>query len=318
MAKILAADIGGTNIRMAVVEDASIVAEYRQQLRFSRHRSDSDEQAQAYMIRVLVDAMLPFLETHAVKAVGIGFPGFFDRSGEVLLASPNLPQLKQVRLSDQLSQALGLPVVTQNDALCAAVGEWSCGAGQGCDDLLHVTLGTGVGGGVILQGVPFSGGHGMAMELGHLRTEDSPSARLCGCGGLGCVEMYASAQGLVQSFVHDGGDADAAAKQVFELAQQGDQVAVRAFELAGLHLGKALAHAVALLDVRAISFSGGLMGGWSLLQPCIQSSLDEHCIPILQGEVRLMSSILDDHAGLLGAAYLAEKNLAQKSLTQKV
>jgi len=321
MSKILAADIGGTNMRMAVVSQSAVGAviehEYRAHVALSEYRAPSAAAAETYVIQVISEAMRPILQQHAITAVGVGFPGFFDADGETLLASPNLPQLKHVRLASRLSDQLSCVVRMQNDALCAALGEWRDGAGKGQTDLLHVTLGTGVGGGLILADSPFVGQHGMAMELGHVRTACGELARMCGCGGSGCVETYASAQGVLKSYQlacgDEHGSSVTAPAQVAELAKDGDAAALHAFEQAGCHLGKALAHVVTLLDLRTITVSGGLMGAWDLLHPPLMASLNEHVIPMLQGQVVVLPTLLSDQAGLLGAAELVRMELVRRT-----
>ncbi|MFQ5518658.1 MAG: ROK family protein [Mariprofundus sp.] len=304
MSHVLAADIGGTNIRLAIIDlQGQIVAEHRATAELSQQQSQSQHEAEIHVIKTLSDAIRPFAKQHGINKLGMGFPGFFHSQSGLLASSPNLPLLQNFALADRLSEALGLSVSVENDALCAAIGEHKYGAGQGRTNLLHITLGTGVGSGLILNGIPYSGEHGMAMEFGHLCIEHH-NGRLCGCGNYGCVEAYASATAIKNRFAEKcGGNNDA--KAVFNLALQCDACAETIMTEAGMYLGMAIAEAVKLLDVSTITVSGGLSGAWEMLYPSLKRELDTNLIPPLKGKVDVFHSRLADNAGLLGAAAIA-------------
>ncbi|MDQ6955227.1 MAG: ROK family protein [Mariprofundaceae bacterium] len=298
---ILAADIGGTNIRAAIMDsNGKLSHERRQQaLLSSPHTSESD------VIDILADFFRPLLQQEpALKAIGMGFPGFFIGQSGILSASPNLPKLHQFKLAERLSNTLNIAVIVQNDALCAAVGEQSFGAAQGHQNLLHITLGTGVGGGLILNNTPYTGESGMAMEFGHLRVCHDADANLCGCGALGCVESYASATAISAQYFKLSG-VQRCSKDIYKEALSEGTHAKDVIEDAGHKLGMAIAEAVKLLDIHTISISGGFIGAWSLLHPTIMESLNKNLIPPLQGKIEVLPSILHDDAGLLGAGKLA-------------
>jgi len=305
MSNVLAADIGGTNIRLACINArGQIIDEIRQQAELSLHTEQSQANAETHVIKRLAEAIHPFAQSHGVDRLGMGFPGFFQRNNGLLASSPNLPLLQNFALSDRLSDALGMHVSVENDALCAAIGEQKYGSGQGRSDLLHITLGTGVGSGLILNNLPYSGEHGMAMEFGHLCIEHH-DGRLCGCGNYGCVEAYASATALMKRF-HEICDCKIAdAKAIFEQAREGHACAVTITNEAGMYLGMAIAEAVKLLDVTTITISGGLSGGWDILYPPLKHELNNNLIAPLKGKVEVLRSRLDDNAGLLGAAVIA-------------
>lgn len=297
----LAADVGGTNIRAAVVDDSGdIVDDIRAETNLS-----TPEITEKQIIAQLATLFSGLIEKHpSIHAIGIGFPGFFIGDSGIVSASPNIPRLRNFNLAASLSEALKLPVTAQNDALCAAIGEHRLGAGKGRNNLLHLTLGTGIGGGLVLNGTPYSGEGGMAMEFGHLRVDYSDDARACGCGGRGCIEAYASATAVAQSHAEAGG-AKLSAAAIFELAQQGDALATRIIEEAGSYLGMAIAEAVKLLDIHTVTISGGLTGAWLLLHPAIMDGLDNNLIPPLKDKISVLRSTLGDNAGILGAAALA-------------
>ncbi|MDX8407462.1 MAG: ROK family protein, partial [Mariprofundaceae bacterium] len=208
-------------------------------------------------------------------------------------------------LAEQLGARLKISVAAQNDALCAALGEARFGVGLGRNNLMHITLGTGVGGGLILHKHPYTGENGMAMEFGHLRVDYDDAARTCGCGGSGCVEAYASASAIADRYAAlTGKTSDSAA--IYAAACRGDKTAIRVLEDAGMYLGRAIAEAVKLLDVETISISGGLTGAWELFQPALMQEMDQRLIPPLKGKINVLRTSLDDRGGLLGAAALVQ------------
>jgi len=297
---ILAADVGGTNIRAAVVTtDGEIAQELHARIDLGDRNISENE-----LMNKLSTFFDEIIKEHgAIEAVGIGFPGFFHDDSGILVSSPNLPQLHNVTLAKRLSEALNIPVSMQNDALCAAIGEHRFGAGKGRPNLLHITLGTGIGGGLILNNTPYTGESGMAMEFGHLSVEYDDSARSCGCGEQGCVEAYASATAIAARYF-ELSDNRVDAKAVFECASKGDSQAIEIIESAGHYLGIAIAQAITLLDIHTVTISGGVAGAWPLMHPAIMQSLDANLIPPLKGKINVLRSTLDDSAGLLGAAAL--------------
>ncbi|MDQ6973814.1 MAG: ROK family protein, partial [Mariprofundaceae bacterium] len=264
-----------------------------------------DDLCEGDVLHILTDFFHPYLRNHTnIQAIGLGFPGFFLGDTGILLASPNLPQLKNMALAKKLSERLSLPVCVQNDALCAALGEHRFGAGNHANSLLHITLGTGVGGGLILQQQAYTGESGMAMEFGHLRVQTDATARACGCGGVGCVEAYASSTAIQTIYAELMGET-LMTQAIYQRACKGDAVASRVFETAGGYLGQAIAEAVKLLDIHTVTISGGLIGAWDLLYPPLIKTLNQHLIPPLNGKIHVLPSSLSDKAGMLGAAAMA-------------
>lgn len=300
MTDVLAADIGGTNIRIALVtKQGSIADEQRVHIALG-DRNISEEQLVTRLTQVFKKALQAY---PSAESIGAGFPGFFQGNSGLLVASPNLPNLHQVALAARLSENLNLPVMVQNDALCAAIGEARFGAGKSAINLLHITLGTGVGAGLILDDKPYTGESGMAMEFGHLRVIHGDKARLCGCGGRGCVEAYASATAISARYAEVTGK-DINAEAIFERANSGDIQAQTIFKSAGHFLGAAIAEVIKLLNINTVTISGGLVGAWSLLYPAIMVSLNDNLIPPLKNKVQVLPSTLNDNAGILGAAIL--------------
>lgn len=303
--EVIAADIGGTNIRLARICEGSILEEVHHQADFSDLKGMSKQEAENHILHTIEAAVQQLSHEHT-QGLGIGFPGFFIGNSGVLAASPNIPQLSNFALAKRLSDKLGMPVTAQNDALCAAIGEQAFGAGQGADNLLHITLGTGIGGGLILNRTPYTGEGGMAMEFGHLKVMHGEQARLCGCGSFGCVEAYASATAISTIYAEIMGQS-CDSKMTFERAQQGDKQALQVLTYAGAYLGLAIAQAVTLLDVRRVTISGGLMGAWSMLQPSLMDGLNANLISPLKNKISVLPSTLEGNAGLMGAANLLIK-----------
>lgn len=317
--RVLALDVGGTNIRLGIVDATGhIVARQQCNTALSYMHTSSNSQAQSEVLRILASAINSILESHAdIHAIGIGFPGFFRQATGILLESPNIPQLRDFPLAKKLSHAVSLPVHVQNDGVLAALGESRFGIGREVNNLLHLTLGTGVGGGFILNDVPYYGENGMAMEIGHLCVV--PNGRLCGCGSSGCLEAYASASAVVARYIEEAPRKDIAnsgmvsAQDIYHKALDGDETAANILHTAGSYLGQAIAETVKLLDVRNVSISGGFTGAWEFLSEPMNNSLNERLIPPMKGQIRVYRSKLEDDAGLLGAAILALGDISDLS-----
>ncbi len=303
---VLAADVGGTNIRTAVIDsDGNILKEQRFQACLSAADISEDD-----VIHALESALGRLIDGEEnITAIGVGFPGFFIGNSGILASSPNIPALRDFTLAETLSKRMNLPVSVQNDGLCAAIGEHRFGVGEERSTLLHITLGTGIGCGLILNNHPYMGEGGMAMEFGHLRVHTGDKARLCGCGNYGCVEAYASAMAVSSRYAeHSGQNKDAAS--IYELACNDDRAAISIIEDAGVYLGMAIAEAVKLLDIHLVSISGGLTGAWQLLHAPLISTLEANLISPQRGKVIVRRSSLNDNAGLLGAAVIAHASLS--------
>lgn len=298
-------DVGGTNLRVGVVHDREVIAERRHQADFSRLcREHAPPQALAGIIDELAAAIIETKTRHpAAASVGIGFPGFIQPQSGVVSLSPNLPGLCDVDIAGPLAQRVQMPVVLENDALCAAYGEYLLMQSPP-ESLIYLGLGTGVGGGLILNGRPYAGQHGVAMEVGHLIVQ--PGGRLCGCGNQGCLERYASASGVSLSYEElSGRQLDSTA--IAGLAVQGDAQAHTALRIAAQSLAMALAHIQKVVDVGMVVMGGGLSAAWPLLQGEFEAALEAALIPALRGRVRVLLACGGDQAGMIGAAWLAAR-----------
>lgn len=309
MALLIGIDVGGTNLRLGLIEHSGdllkprLLHEQRVHADFSGLcHQHSSEVAWQKILETLANAILNMRNDYPqVTGVGIGFPGFVDPHTQKIAQSPNLPGLCHVDLSHDLRNIIGLPVVTENDALAAAYGEFMVLQARP-QHLIYLGLGTGVGGGLILNQQPFPGQNGVAMEVGHIITQ--PHGRLCGCGNYGCMERYASASGVALTYQEARGVLRTAA-EIAELAHAGDAQAMAAFALAGQSLAQALAHILKVIDVTDVVIGGGMSAAWPLLQPSFETQLDQDLIPVLRGKIQVQISRMGDTAGILGAAMLA-------------
>lgn len=303
-------DVGGTKIAAGVVDEKGTIL---QRARRESPASDSDaiEECIADLVRELT-------ADNAVDAVGVGAAGFVDVSRSIVLFAPNLAW-REEPLRVDLERRINLPVVIENDANAAAWGEFAFGAGADADDLLLVTVGTGVGGGIVLDGRLHRGTFGVAAEIGHLRVV--PEGLPCPCGNRGCWEQYASGSALVRgareraredvsarSLVdRAGGDVGSiSGPMITQAAQEGDPFAVAELALLGRWLGEGIASLAAVLDPGVVVIGGGVSGAGALLLDPIR----EHYRANLTGrahrpELAIRAAELGNDAGLIGAADLA-------------
>lgn len=296
-------DVGGTNFRLGVVQDLRVVWERRFQSDFSGVcRRQSAVEALETITATLNDAVAEARIAYpAIRAIGIGFPGFIDPTSRQVISSPNLPNLSNADIVTPLERRSGLTVVLENDASAAAYGEFALST-RSDGNLIYMGLGTGVGGGLVLQGKLHGGAHGVAMEVGHLTVERG--GRLCGCGNRGCLEQYASTNGVVQTYAELTGKS-LSAYDIALAAQQKERAAVQAFEQAGEYLASALAHIAKVVDVGDVVVGGGMSASWDLMQAAFERRLNEDLIPALRGKVKVHISQAQDQAGIIGAAMLA-------------
>lgn len=303
MSKSIGIDIGGTNCRLGVFDGLQLVNETRFQADFMQTcKNNLPDVAWQQILRVLTSAIQSeFIRYPDIQTIGIGFPGFIHPQTQCIAQAPNLPGLKDVNLSRDLSRIIAKKVVVENDALAAAYGEY-CLNGKPSAGLIYIGLGTGVGGGLIIDGKPFSGAHGVAMEVGHITVE--PNGRLCGCGNRGCLEQYASATGVGNSYFL----ATQNRLNAFELAKlaiENEVQAQAAFNQAGRALGQVMAHIQKIIDVPNVIIGGGLSASWDLIQDSFNAQLDMDLIAVLRGKINVNVSGADDIAGMLGAAMLS-------------
>ncbi|HKD91912.1 MAG TPA: ROK family protein [Terriglobales bacterium] len=321
-------DLGGTNLRVAVVTAEGELLEKVTESTKALHGSDRVVDVMASEIRRLT---AKHSGPGPLLGIGIGIPGILDLSAGILRKSPNLPGWEDYPVRQEIERRIGAPVVLDNDANAAAMGEFWLGAGRGHDSLFMLTQGTGVGGGIVLNGKIWHGMTGMAGEPGHLTVE--PDGPPCGCGNRGCLEQYAgataimrmareaaasgSAPGLVRAMRNDPAFG---AQNLHVLALAGDKAALEIFRRAGKALGIALSGLINVLNVSVYCFGGGVAGAWDMLQPHILKEVRERSFVYnataanrgLEGETIITCALLGPDAGLYGAARLAILKAAEE------
>jgi glucokinase len=305
MSHTVAVDIGGTHIRVAVYEPDSITP-----IAHERTRSLATEPGVYDRLEQAVEALWP---KGKVRAIGIASPGPLDPHTGTILATPNIPEWKNFPVAPKLSQHFGVPVYLDNDANMAGLAEWQYGAGKGHQDLVYLTISTGIGGGVISSGCLLQGYHGMGAELGHMIID--PDGPPCGCGKRGHVESFCSGPSIAR-YVNEQIQAgqtstlqaqpNLAPAQIAEAARAGDALAISAFERAGYYLGIAVANYLAIFDPSIVIFGGGVSQVGDLLFKPFEESLRKHTFhPHYLDNLAITKAALGDDAGLLGALALA-------------
>ncbi len=301
----LGVDIGGTTIKAGLVDNGGQLLEH------SRIPTETVDQTR--FLSNLIALIRGYQAKTTLRAVGIGIPGFLNaRSGRVLI-SPNIPCLTDVSLGKLVADEVHIPVVSENDANAAAYAEFSCGLGKGLQHMAFLTLGTGLGSGVILDGKVFRGISGYAVEYGHVVVD--PGGRLCGCGSTGCLETLVSAGGIVgtalelmaedpQSRLH-AVQVPLTSERIFEAAVAGDTIALRTFERTGYWLGLACANLINMLNLELISIGGGVIAAGEMLMRPLLETAKRHAIAASFGDCRIVQSNLWPDAGVIGAAMLA-------------
>jgi glucokinase len=239
---------------------------------------------------------------HSLAGIGMGVPGFILIEKGIIVGSNNLPAFEGYALRDDIERQLGTTVVLENDANAAALGEKWIGAGKDVDDLVLLTLGTGIGGGIIAGGRVLHGHVGMAGEIGHMTVV--PDGNPCGCGNRGCLEKHASATAISGMAKVIGLGADLTSEQVYNLAVAGDEKAKRIFEAMGRYLGVALATLVNIFNFPLYLLSGGPLPAWEFFAPAMLEEARWRSFTFRHAETKVEKAILGHEAGLFGAAYL--------------
>ncbi len=304
-------DIGGTNLRFALVSDSGKI------LFRSRSVSGISEGRVAFCNRLLagITEMQDFAATLGlpVSGIGVGVPGLVSRDG-VIHSSVNMKPLDGLNLTCFLEGATGLPAFCGNDANAIAMGEYIYGAGTDFRSFMVISIGTGLGSGLILDGRLWSGVNGFASEFGHITVK--PDGLPCPCGNNGCLEQYVSAGAIVRYAMElfpehsQGFELLLDAAIVAGLARKGDPAARNAFEAAGSWLGIGLASLVNTLNLEAIIVCGGVSESLDLLLPAMRDEIEKRCFREIGSGLKIVAGTLADDAGLLGAAGMVRESVA--------
>ena len=310
-----AIDLGGTSVRAAVVDANGGVAGF---VSGSTEASRGPDAVIERIVATLHDALArASVDISELVAVGIGAPGPLDWETGVIHEAPNLPGWRDVPLVARVAEAAGLPTFLENDANAAALAECQYGVGRGSRNMLYVTVSTGVGGGLILDGDLWHGAHGSAGEFGHMTVDfDGP---LCDCGNRGCVEVLASGPDIA-AWVGEqiaasrasvlAGRSDLTGRDVVEAAQQGDELAVCALARAGRAVGFGVINVAHLVNLDMAVIGGGIANAGALLFDPLRATVRPHLLESTAPNLRIEPWSLGENVGLLGAAAAARSRLA--------
>ena len=311
MTLTIGVDVGGTKVAAGVVDEHGTV--------LKSIRRPTPSASPQHVEETIAAAVADLRREYDVEAVGIGAAGFIDEARSTVLFAPNLVW-RDEPLRDEVAKRIGLPVVVENDANCAAWAEYRFGAGAGEPYLVVVTVGTGIGGGFVLNGELYRGRHGIGAEFGHMQVVKD--GRRCGCGQKGCWEQYCSGRALLHEAreiadvqpqrgarlleLGDGEPEGIQAPEVTQAAREGDEAALACFAEIGWWLGRGLADLAALLDPGVFVVGGGVADAGDLLLDPARAAFAEQLTgnsARIHPEIRLAK--LGNEAGLVGAADLA-------------
>lgn len=305
-------DVGGTKVLGGVVDPSGKVLQ--------TSRRDTPREGGRALTETIAEVALELAADREVLAVGLSAAGFVSSDRKTMLATPNIAGWNGVQLEAELKELIKLPVVLENDANAAAWGEKKFGAGIGKENMLLITVGTGIGGGIIVNGDLLRGAFGIAAEIGHLRV--LPEGHLCGCGARGCFEQYASGNALLRHAREaiaaspdlarnllsrgDGTIEGLTGRAITDAARDGDQVALAAFNTTGQWLGAGIASLSVILDPETVVIGGGVIDAGEILLAPTRAAMErnmpfagKHPYP------EIIPAKLGNEAGLVGAADLA-------------
>ncbi|NIP31822.1 MAG: ROK family protein [Candidatus Dadabacteria bacterium] len=303
MNKYLGIDVGGTNIRGAIITENGEVIE--------RHKTASEAKKGIGTLINNIEKFFHHFSNYNLQGVGIGIPGIIDQKKGLLTQAPNIKNAKDYPIKKALLNKLNLPIEIENDANCAALGEYWIGESKKVSSLIILTIGTGLGGGIILDDKLWNGSNGMGGEIGHMTI--NPEGPRCNCGNYGCIESYVSAE-AIRRIVGETEDLkqqlinikkEDIPEELMKLALKKNKIAVKIWKDLGKYLGLGIANLVNILNVEMVIIGGGLSNAWELF---IKQTKDEVKKRGLSGPVenlKIKKASLGDDAGIFGACYLA-------------
>jgi glucokinase len=305
---VIGVDLGGTNLRTALLDDCG------ESLEKHKETTEASEGYQKVFEKLLlnINRMRRNADLRGTKvvAVGVGAPGVIHAHRGVVVASPNFPDWNNLPLKQLLEDALEVPVFLENDANAAALGEQWRGAGKGINSMIYLTLGTGVGGGIVHEGRIWQGADGMAGEVGHMTI--FPDGRQCGCGNRGCLEMYASSRGIVMSYLEAlkegrGGQdrRDITSAEVYRSARDGEPLATLVMQQMGRYLGIGIASLINIFNPEMVVIGGGVKDAWELFMEGTRTEIKKRAFAYPAERTRIVPSVLGDDAGIVGAGAIA-------------
>lgn len=308
-------DVGGTNVKLALVNDNG-------QIVYSNSVPTRAEMGYEFTVNNIKQAIYELLketklEAKDIQGIGFGFPGQVDYKAGIVRNAPNIPGWVEVPIAKLIEDEFHIPTRVDNDVRCAALGELNYGAGKGCENMVCITVGTGIGSGLIINGKLVRGASNAAGEIGHIKLQmhDGP---ICGCGDTGCFEAFASGPSIVamaEEYIKGGKStkfremANGTAITPFivcEAAKAGDPVAQRIFTIMGEYLGIGLSSVVNLLNPEKIIIGGGVADAGEILMRPLVDTLRKRAMKIAGSAVEVVPAQLGNTAGVIGASLLIE------------
>lgn len=301
---VIGIDVGGTNIKLGIVTpQGKIVA--RSGLCTNNYRNKGK------LVKALLGSIHELQTKNRLKrkdfsGVGIGLPGLIDSQKGIVTFLPNIPGWHNVPLSQILKKELKLPVFLENDVNQITLAEWKFGAGVGQKNMICMTLGTGIGGGLIIENQLYRGSHFVAGELGHMPlNEKGPS---CSCGGVACYERYIGNQTLLKK-IRSVFKKNLKIQEVRKLAEKGNKKALKFWKDTAAHLGNGLIGPINLLNPSLVIIGGGVSNNHRFLFKTIRKIIKERCMKVQGSVVRIVRAELGDDAGIMGAQVLVKEML---------
>ncbi len=307
-------DVGGTNIKVALVDKTGSIA-------YSDTVPTRAEMGYEYTISNIIKAIQNLMKEskaakESIEGIGFGFPGQIDCDNGIVRLAPNIPGWVDIPIADIVSKEFDIPVKVDNDVRCAALAELNYGAGKGAKNMICITVGTGIGSGLIINGKLVRGASNAAGEIGHIKLQIN-NGPICGCGDTGCLEAFASGPAIValaEEYIKGGkstkyrelANPDITPYIVAEAAKQGDVVAKKIFEIIGNYIGTGLASVVNLLNPEKIVIGGGVADAGDLLFAPLKEALKKRTMPIQGSAVEVVHAELGNTAGVIGASLLIE------------
>ncbi|WP_240232606.1 ROK family protein [Devosia lacusdianchii] len=289
-------DIGGSRLRAALVDTSGTILDRRETATLAQ----AGPEAVIAQVVDLVAQIAPAAERSSLSGAGVACPGPLDTTRGLALGIPTLAGWSNLPIASMLEAAIGLPVRLENDGIAAAIGEWKFGAGRGMQHLAYITVSTGIGGGVVLDGKPLHGRMGMTGHVGHMTVQRDGA--LCSCGNRGCWEAYASGTAFARRIGQSSGAmASGTPKSVFAAASDGDGDALALVAEEADWLGIGIANLLHLYSPECVIIGGGISNGFALLEPGIRARILANAMPAFRN-VPVVVAGLGENAGLVGAA----------------
>lgn len=316
MTKRIGIDVGGTNVKIALVDGEGKII-------YSNSVPTYAQMGYEYTVNNIKQAIRDLMkETNTdakeIEGIGFDFPGQVDYKTGVVKLAPNIPGWVNVPIAQMIEEEFNIPTRIDNDVRCAALGELKFGAGKGCENFVCITVGTGIGSGLVINGQLVRGAANAAGEIGHIKLQMN-GGPICGCGDTGCLEAFASGPSIVamaQEYLKGGkstkfremagADGEITPYIVAKAAEAGDPVAKRIFEIVGTYIGMGLVSVINLLNPEKVIIGGGVAAAGDLLFDPIRKTIKERAMVVAGNSVEIVPAELGNSAGVIGASMLVE------------